>query len=216
VKRRYWLVLILWLALVLGLWVYLRSSQQSVPEVLTTWLEALTRNPYSIVLLFLGYLLRPILLLPITLLTVFTGFLYGPIWGTLYSMVAMLASSSVAYILGRFFGGESLILQNAWAKPLRERSFETVLTSRLIFLPGDLVNYACGFLNISFVAFLLATALGGLPGLLVGVLAGASIEGPFSFSGIKINFWYVVISFLLLIISLAMSNYLRKASNLNK
>ena len=215
-KRRYWLVLILWLALLLGFWMYVRSSQQSVAEILSSWLEVLAHNPYSVALLFLGYLIRPILLLPITLLTVFTGFIYGPIWGALYSLVATLASSSVAYLLGRFFGGQNLALQNAWAKQLRERSFETVLTSRLIFLPGDLVNYACGFLNISFGAFLLATALGGLPGLLVGVLAGASIKGQFRFGGIKINIWYVVASLLLLVISLAMSNYLRRKSSLEK
>jgi uncharacterized membrane protein YdjX (TVP38/TMEM64 family) len=216
VKPRYWFVIVLWIALLLSFWFYVRPSQQSVTQVLALWLESLSKNPYSVALLFLTYLLRPLFLLPITVLTVFTGFLYGPVWGMLYSLLATLASSSVAYVLGRFFGGDTLPLQTSWMNQLRLRSFETVLTSRLIFVPGDAVNYACGFLKISFTAFLLATALGGLPGLLVGVLAGASIEGQFSFSGIKINIWYVITSLILLIISLGISKFLRSRSTLKQ
>jgi uncharacterized membrane protein YdjX (TVP38/TMEM64 family) len=210
VKPRYWVVLTLWVVLVLCFWLYVRSSQQNVTALLSGWLEALAQSPYRLILIFLIYLVRPVLLLPISILTVFIGFLYGPVWGTLYALLATFVSSSVAYILGRFFGGNSLLLQTSWINQLRQQSFETVLTSRLIFIPGDLVNYACGFLKISFGAFLLATALGGLPGLLVGVLAGASIEGQFNFSGIEINIWYVITSVLLLVVSLGISTYLRR------
>lgn len=131
-------------------------------------------------------------------------------------MIATLASSSLAYGIGRFFGYETTSSQSTWVKSLRERSFETVLTSRLIFLPGDLVNYTCGFLKISYLAFLFATALGGFPGLLVGILAGASIEGQFNFTGIKVNLGYIVVSLCLLIISLGLSSYLRKRKNLEE
>ncbi len=190
-------------------WLYVRQSGQPVTRLLTGWLESLSTSPYSVLLLLAIYLVRPLLLLPITLLTVFAGFLYGAFWGTIYALVAMLASSSLAYLIGRFLSGDKIRLQTNWIQRLRERSFETVLTSRLIFLPGDLVNYACGFLKISFTSFLLATALGGLPGLLVGVLAGASLE-TFSATGFKLNPWYIVASLLLLALSLGVSRRLRR------
>ena len=48
------------------------------------------------------YLLRPLLLLPMTILTVFTGFLFGLGWGLAYALTATLASASLAYLLARF------------------------------------------------------------------------------------------------------------------
>lgn len=208
-KLRHSLVLGCWLVLLAGFWLYIRQSNQSVTDVLTGWLEALSGSPYSFLLLLAIYIIRPVLLLPITLLTVFAGFLYGAFWGTLYSLIASLLSASIAYFIGRFLRGDKIKLQGNWLERLRERSFETVLTSRLIFLPGDLVNYACGFLKISFTAFLLATALGGLPGLLVGVFAGASLE-TFSADGFRLNPWYIVASLVLLVVSLLVSRVLRR------
>jgi uncharacterized membrane protein YdjX (TVP38/TMEM64 family) len=208
-KWHSWLILGFWGLLLVAFWVYLSWSQQTPDQVLSLWLSSLAKHPYSAVFLFLVYLLRPLLLFPITILTVFAGFLYGPLLGTFYALLATLASSSLAYFMGRFFGRENKT-QSSWMTSLRERSFETVLTSRLLFLPGDIVNYTCGFLRISFVAFIVATALGGLPGLLVGTLAGASIEGQFDFRGIKVNPWYIGASVGLLAVSLLGSYVLRR------
>jgi uncharacterized membrane protein YdjX (TVP38/TMEM64 family) len=201
--------------MVVVFWWYVRSSHQTATELLSGWLELLSRNSYSILLLLAIYLVRPLLLLPITLLTVFCGFLYGAVWGTVYALLATLASSSLAYLIGGFLRGDKVQLQREWLNRLRERSFETVLISRLIFLPGDLVNYAAGFLKISFMAFLLATTIGGLPGLLVGVLAGASLE-TFSASGFKLKPWYIVASLVMLAGSLLLSWWLRQRSRVNQ
>ncbi|MGL4611601.1 MAG: TVP38/TMEM64 family protein [Trueperaceae bacterium] len=214
-KLRHWLVIAVWLGFFIAFWVYVQGSGRGVTEILTDWLGSLSRSPYSVLFLLGIYLVRPLLLLPITVLTVFSGFLYGALWGTVYATLATLASSGLAYLIGRFLSGDNVRLQTEWLDKLRERSFETVLTSRLIFLPGDLVNYACGFLKISFTAFLLATALGGLPGLLVGVLAGASLE-TFSADGFKLNPWYIVASFVLLVGSLLVSRLLRNREMQNK
>lgn len=208
-KLRHWLVLSSWLIIFIAFWLYVRQTGQSVAEILTGWLESLSKSPYSFLLLLVVYLIRPLLFLPITLLTVFAGFLYGAVWGTVYATLATLVSCAVAYVVGRFLGSDKITLQRGWLERLRERSFETILISRLTFLPGDLVNYAAGFLKISFVSFLLATAIGGMPGLLVGVLAGASLE-TFSATGFRLNPWYIVASLVMLILSLLGSRLLRR------
>jgi uncharacterized membrane protein YdjX (TVP38/TMEM64 family) len=208
-KRKYWLVLTFWLILIIGFYFYAYSSNSSINQIISSWLQSLASHPYSGLLLLTIYLIRPLLLLPISILTVFTGFLYGPILGGLYAVLATLISSSLAYGIGRFFNKDIPDSQSSWATALRKRSFETVLTSRLIFLPGDLVNYTCGFLHISYIAFILATALGGFPGLLVGILAGASIQGQFNFQGINIEPWYLLSSIGLLLMSLGLSHYIR-------
>ena len=59
---------------------------------------------------------------------------------------------------------------------MRRHSFETVLVMRLLFLPFDAVNYLAGVLRLRWPPFLLATALGSLPGTVSFVLLGASLE----------------------------------------
>ena len=208
-KRRHWFVIALWVLLLMGFWIYVQQSGRSVSEILTEWLESLARSPYSVLLLLAVYVVRPLLFLPITLLTVFAGFLYGAVWGTVYATLATLLSCAVGYVVGYFLRGDKLQLQKGWLERLRERSFETILVSRLTFLPGDVVNYAAGFLKISFVSFLLATAIGGMPGLLVGVLAGASLE-TFSATGFRLNPWYIVASLVMLLASVLLWWWLRK------
>jgi len=207
-----WLVLALWLVLIILFWIYARNGGEGVLALIQSWLGAIVENPWGPVVLLGIFMLRPLLLLPITILNAFAGFLFGPVLGLAYAVIATLLSSAIAYGVARFLrvepkGGSSGFIDN-----LRSRSFETVLIGRLIFLPGDLINYAAGFLRISFVAFMLATAVGGLPGLMVSVLAGASIEGQFSFQGLRIKPWYLVASVGMLIFSFGMSYILRRRS----
>ncbi len=134
-------------------------------------------------LLYIGvYVLRPLILFPSTVLTVLGGFVFGPVAGVLYTIVASNLSSSLAYLVGRFFGqgllpeggGDGWIAR--YATRMRANSFETVLIMRFIFLPYDLVTYLAGLLRIRFVPFILATALGSIPGTCAFVGFGASIE----------------------------------------
>ncbi len=181
-------------------------------EIMQGWLEAISESAWGPLLLLGIFLLRPVLLLPITILNVFAGFLFGPVLGFLYAQTATLLSSSIAFILGRFFGQQtaSQLNMQAFGRRLQENSFVTVLSARLMGVPGDLVNYSAGFLRISFSQFLSATALGGSPGLLMAIFAGASLEGDFSFSGVRLNIWYLIISLILLTVSILSAVYLKR------
>ncbi len=165
---------------------------------------------------FIIYLIRPLLLVPITLLTVASGFLFGAVWGFVYALIASLVSTGLSYLLGFYLAGDRSEdipgMSARWVERLRTRAFESVLLSRFLLLPGDLVNYASGALRISFVGFMLATLIGGIPGLLIGVLAGASLEGEFVTDGVQLNVWYLLASAGLLVSSLALSTFLRRQS----
>jgi uncharacterized membrane protein YdjX (TVP38/TMEM64 family) len=210
-NRRLWSVLALWLIAISGFWIYAQWQDAGVTELMQRWLLAISEARWGPLVLFGLFMLRPLFLLPITILNAFGGFLFGPLWGLIYTLIATLVSSAIAYSIGRFFGDASIATGNqGFLQRLRERSFETVLISRLIFLPGDLVNYGAGFVRVSFAGFMLATAVGGLPGLLMTVLAGASIEGVFRFDGITIRPEFLITSGLLLISSLLFAHYLRQ------
>ncbi len=207
--HRKYFVLAGWLALLLGLWVYTTQQGRPPTALLGDTLTALRGDPLAPLWLLLIYLVRPLSLLPMSLLTFATGVLFGAVWGTVYATLATLLSVAVAYGLGRRFG-TSLPDGSAtgWSGRLKRYPFETVLLSRVLFVPGDLVNYVSGYLKINLLAFLGATLVGGTPGLLVGVLAGASLEpeaASFSFDR-----RYLLASAALLVVSLGVSWWVRR------
>jgi uncharacterized membrane protein YdjX (TVP38/TMEM64 family) len=97
-------------------------------------------------------------------------------------------SASLAFAIGRSLSAKiddtaTATLDNdqqsfiaRWSQRMRDNSFETVLLTRFLFLPYDLVNYAAGALRIKFVPFITATAIGSLPGTISFVLLGASLD----------------------------------------
>ncbi|UCH25352.1 MAG: VTT domain-containing protein [Trueperaceae bacterium] len=205
------LVLGIWLLGLLIFWWFARQQDKGPLLVLQTWLLWVSESSFGGLFLLGIYLLRPLLLLPMTILTVFAGFLFGLLWGAFYALAATLFSASLAYLLARYLGaGGSWQDRAPLVQRLRSKGFITVLTSRLAFVPGDFVNYASGMLRVPFGPFFAATALGGIPGLFIGVLAGASIEGAFAFEGVRFNYGYLLFSGILLVASLSISAFLRR------
>lgn len=209
-------VLVLWLFLLSGLWFYMSQQGRPPTVLLSEALDALRGEPLAPLWLLAIYLVRPLFLLPVSLLTVATGMLFGAFWGTAYAALATLLSAAAAYLLGRLFGGtlpaeSETAWSQRWSQRLKAYPFETVLLSRFLFVPGDLVNYVSGYLRVSLTAFVGATLIGGAPGLLVGVLAGASLES--SAATFRLNLGYLLASAGLLVVSLGVSWWLRRRTS---
>ena len=169
-------------AAVIGWILYQRSTGLgtlgSLQELIDTARGAWWALPAFVAL----YAFRPPFLLPASLLTIAGGLLFGPVLGVTATVIGANASAMVGYWIARSFGIEKLADTddegriNRWTERLRNESFVTVFLMRLAFLPYDLVHYAAGALKINPLSFLLATALGSLPGTVSFTLAGASIE----------------------------------------
>jgi uncharacterized membrane protein YdjX (TVP38/TMEM64 family) len=154
------------------------TAQQFIDSVGSAWWG---------VLAFVGvYLARPIVLFPASVLTIVGGVLFGPFVGVIAVIIGANLSASIAFAIGRSLSAktdatttldidqQSFIAR--WSQRMRDNSFETVLLTRFLFLPYDLVNYAAGALRIRYVPFITATALGSLPGTISFVLLGASLD----------------------------------------
>jgi uncharacterized membrane protein YdjX (TVP38/TMEM64 family) len=178
--RKHWQKMILvlfWVVVAAAYIIYAVSSKQSPLQSLRTLVSFLSQHPLGPVIFILVYTLRPLVLFSAGLLTLAGGALFGPVWGIIYTVIGSNLGASLAYLLGRFLGQDTLPggqgLQ-AYFDRMRQNSFETIFLMRLIFLPYDLVNYAAGFLKIGYIPFILATILGSLPGTMSFVLFGAS------------------------------------------
>ncbi len=212
-------------ALALGLWLlvvgagllYAAANDLGVLELLGQSVGWLMHPLYGPLLYIALYTLRPLLLFSATVITVLAGAIYGPI-GVVLVIVGSNLSATVAYGVGRFLGqgvldrpGAEGVIQR-FAVRLRQNSFETVLIMRFLFLPYDLVNYLAGFLRIGWRPFIIATALGSLPGTVSFVLFGASIELEELFMGRlpPLNPWALAASVVVFGISLGLSRLFRR------
>lgn len=218
-KHRQKLVaLVVWLTLI-GLYGWLVHTRH-----ITTFgfLNIMRVGIYGPLLYILIYGLRPLTLFSSALLTLIGGFLFGPVYGVLYTSIGANLSATVAYLIGRYFGQGTLddaeragFLLN-YANQMRNNSFETVLFMRLLFLPDDLVNYLAGFLQIQWQAFFFATLIGSIPGAITFVLLGAAaspqeIEQFFGGGKLpRLDVRVLAISLAMFVISVALSHYFKR------
>ena len=205
--------LLVWALVIGAFFVYTSVNQIELAQI-----PRLLERIISVPLFFIAfYALRPILFFPASILTVAGGAIFGPI-GILYVVIGSNTSAMVAYLIGRFFGKNLLDEQadgviQRYAKRMRDNSFETILIMRFVYIPYDLVNYLGGLLNINWKAFILATAIGSIPGTIFFTLAGASFENlDKALSGKLPDLNPVVlgISITMFIVSLLLSRYFKR------
>lgn len=217
--------LIFW-GILLGGYAWYYTSHDLTPLKAAQEIIDLLQTPYGPLLYILIYILRPLIFFSSVVLTVTGGAVFGagsPVnfaLAMLYTVLAANSSSLVAYFIGRYFGVGILSsepdsqanLVQSYANRLRRNSFETVMIMRFIFLPYDLVSYVCGFLRINWRAFLLATALGSIPGTFAFVAFGASLDlSNLASEGLPPpNPWVFGFGLVIFVISIALSRYFKK------
>lgn len=179
------IALTFWLLVLGGYQWYAWRNDLSPFAVAQQLIGLLAGSAYGPLLFIVAYMLRPLLLFSAALLSIAAGFVWGPVWGVVYTLIGSNSSATIAYLVGRFFGrgllrdDQATGLAQRYADRLRSNSFIAVMTMRMLLLPYDLVSYLAGFLHIDYKAFITATILGSIPGTFAFVLAGASIQGEF-------------------------------------
>ena len=211
------LALLFWTVLVGGYYLYANANNLTLADSLQLIVDFLTASLLGPVFYIVIYALRPLIFFPATVLTLLGGFLFGPI-GILWTIIGSNASALVAYTVGRYFGSgvlegeeETNVIQK-YTQRMRQNSFETVLIMRLLFLPYDLVNYAAGFLKIKWQPFILATAIGSIPGTISFVLLAGSfgtldelVAGDF-----QVNPLTLIFSLALILVSIGLSRFIKR------
>ncbi len=159
--------------------VVLAGALLTSPDAAITRLHALAARPALFApALLAGYLLRPLVAWPISVLSVLLGFLYGPV-AVPVALAGAVLTCTPAYLLARRTGEAGLFGRAGDAG----RGFFAAtgdvrgLTGlRLMPLPPDPVSYGAGLSGLSPGRFVLGTALGECPWVVTGVLLGASLE----------------------------------------
>ncbi|MBI2821956.1 MAG: TVP38/TMEM64 family protein [Acidobacteria bacterium] len=124
----------------------------------------------AIYFLIYTFSIRPFVPIPPTLYTLTGGLVFGPVVGTVLTVLAATTNASITFVIGRSLGKEWVErrLGPKWKKAqeaLHGGGFKAVLLIRLspVGLPFDLVSYAAGLLGVRFQDYFLGTLLGILP-----------------------------------------------------
>lgn len=117
--------------------------------------------------------------LPSSPVSYVNGLLFGVWWGGVLSWASALLAAAVCFALSRHFGrpaAERLITRSAveWSdRFFRRFGAYAVLIGRLVpIVSFDVVSYGAGLTRMSFNSFIIATAVGMIPGTLLYVYLG--------------------------------------------
>jgi uncharacterized membrane protein YdjX (TVP38/TMEM64 family) len=208
--------LLLWLLLLIAFWQGARQTDVSPLDYLLAGIEDVAERPWAPVGVLALYLLRPLLLVPITVVNLASGFVLGFLPGLALAMTGTLASASVGYGIGRLLGSFGLVgeLPTRWAmlRALRRRSFESVVAGGLMYFHADAVNFPAGLLRIRFPVFLAGIAVGNTLTMTSAVLAGSSVEGSLRDATVAVDGTTLLLALGLFTISLTLASWLRRRS----
>src|SRR3972149_3686545 len=99
------IALIAWAVLLIGYWWYTSANGLTPMQTMQDLINFVSESPYGFPIYVLVYMIRPIFLFPATLVTMTATYLYGPVQGIAYALIASNLSTMVAYFIGKFFGG---------------------------------------------------------------------------------------------------------------
>lgn len=209
----------LWVSIAFAIQTYMQTHDLTLRQVLDDIGTFLLDTWYGPLIYIFSYALRPLTLIPGTPFTVLGGYLYGLFPGGIYALLGGLLSAQIPYWFGRLFGDEASLEEHIndddnrfWriVGGLRKRPFQTVLTTRLMYLPYDTVNFIIGTLQINFSMYMLGTLLGNAIPAVAGAGIGASIKGDFAQGNISLDPAVLVLSLVILVISLGISQWINR------
>lgn len=128
--------------------------------------------------LILAYLMLVPLVFPLTVLVLVTGSLLDP-WTALFcATVGTLGASTVSYFLGRRLGREAIERHGgrrvrAAEAFMQDNAMHSMIVINLLpIAPFTMTNMLAGAFHMRFGAYLVGSAIGIVPGLLVVILVG--------------------------------------------
>lgn len=157
---------------------------------LSTWLtpqqlqQALQQTGGWAPALYIGlFILLPAFFFPVAVLALAGGLLFGLWWGSVYTFIGAVLNCALMFLLARYVGRSQVQrlveqkLSPQWQRRLQmadgKEGFLLLIILRLIpAVPYNLINYTFGLTGISFSSYLLASAIGIIPGIFAFINIG--------------------------------------------
>lgn len=222
-------VKILLLALILGTGIWLFASGD-FRDTFQQWVLQLRSYGWKGMFLFATlYFSLGLISFPASMVTIAAGYIFGFFPGILIANLGSTLGATGIFLFGRFlFRGiiARQIAQSPYCRVLdsliEDRGFRIVILARLsLLMPFGLLNYLFSSTRIHTGTFFLASLLGMLPGSVLYILVGSSLQNLSELSGIgffetgsshnqQLNQWKLVFLIVGLLASMGLVFYLGK------
>lgn len=180
-KLRNFIIKIVVLICIAGLFLLLNKLFFNLkPEDIQKWVEG-----FGIwaPIIFMGiFALRPFTLIPLSIIALSSGLIFGPYMGTLYNIIGTVIGAATSFAAVRIFTegahieNRNLDTLKEFKNDLEENGFKSVLMLRLIpALNFDLLTFFCAKMKVIWWKFLLATLVGTIPGSFMFGYFGSSL-----------------------------------------
>lgn len=163
-------------AVVVGIGLAVGYREQFDAAALAAWLEGVG---VAAPLVFMGiYVLAPVVFMPGSVLTLAGGALFGPIWGTFYSLTGATLGATLAFLVARYLASDWVAKKTGgWLKQLikgvESEGWRFVAFVRLVPLfPFNLLNYALGLTRIRLSHYVVTSYICMLPGAIAYTYLG--------------------------------------------
>lgn len=150
-------------------------------EAITGWLEQL--GFWAPLVYVLMYVISPVFLLPASPLSLLGGAVFGPLLGSVLTLVGATLGASLAFVVARHLAGESVRRRlggrvDQMVRGVEDEGWRFVALMRLVpLVPFNLLNYALGLTRIRFSHYILATAVAIVPGVVAYTWLGHAGRG---------------------------------------
>ena len=134
------------------------------------------------------YILFNIAAIPRVFFTVFSGYIFGIFYGFLFAWIATMAGLTVTFISIRYlfrekfskkFGNKQIV--EKLNREIDKRGLLIVILLRAIYVvPSSILNYSFGFTKIKTSKYILGSAIGFIPVVLINVYSGYLINNRIS------------------------------------
>jgi uncharacterized membrane protein YdjX (TVP38/TMEM64 family)/Fe-S oxidoreductase len=130
------------------------------------------------------YSLAPVLFLPGLPITIVGGIAFGPFWGVIYTITGATIGASLAFLVARYVARDwvsSKLTGPKWEKldnEVAQHGWKVVAFTRLIpAFPFNLLNYAFGLTNVSFLQYAVTSFVCMLPACIAFIVFSSSLLG---------------------------------------
>lgn len=159
----------------------------------TEW--ARSSGTVGVVVFVAAYVIATVLLIPGSVLTIAAGFTYGLGWGAVLVAPTAIVSATVAFLVGRTLAREGVTRR--YGRDRRFQAIDTAIGQRGAIIvallrlspvfPFVVLNYVLSLSKVSTRTYVVASALGMLPGTILfvylGSLAGTAAEAAHGGAG---------------------------------
>ncbi|WP_374115026.1 VTT domain-containing protein [Ancylobacter mangrovi] len=180
-RRKWVLALAVAVALIAALMLIWTKSPFAEPDRIVEALEGISQRPWAPALMVAIFVLGGLVAFPVTVLMVATVAVFSGWLGAILAAFGVLASAAVTYAIGRYLGA-GLVRRfigpriNRIRRSLSDRGVLTVATMRLMpVAPFTVVNLVAGAAELRFMDYMIGSAIGMLPGLVVMTALGRQI-----------------------------------------